>query len=48
MNAKNREDKKQDFLKMLVSVDRDQLSEFIKRKGKEPKMIKPFICLNNQ
>ena len=48
MNAKNREDKKQDFLKMLVSVDRDQLSEFIKKKVKEHKMSKPFICLNNQ
>ena len=36
---------KNDFLIMLTSVNRDQLQEFIKNKGREPKMIKPFICL---
>lgn len=48
MKKVNREEKKKDFLQMLVSIDRDQLTDFIKSKGKEPKKIKPFICLNNQ
>lgn len=48
MKKVNREEKKKDFLQMLVSIDRDQLTDFVKSKGKEPKKIKPFICLNNQ
>lgn len=44
----SKEEKKKDFLRMLVSVDKDQLSDFIKSKGREPKMIKPFICLNSK
>lgn len=48
MKKINREEKKKDFLQMLVSIDRDQLTDFVKSKGKEPKKIKPFICLNNQ
>lgn len=39
---------KNDFLTMLTSVTRDQLQEFIKNKGREPKMIKPFICLDSR
>lgn len=48
MKKVNREEKKENFLKMIMSVNREQLSEFVKSKGKEPKKIKPFICLNNQ
>lgn len=48
MKKVNREEKKKDFLQMLVSIDREQLIDFVKSKGKEPKKIKPFICLNNQ
>lgn len=48
MKKVNREEKKKDFLQMLVSIDREQLTNFVKSKGKEPKKIKPFICLNNQ
>lgn len=48
MKKVNREEKKKEFLQMLVSIDRDQLTDFVKSKGKEPKKIKPFICLNNQ
>lgn len=44
----DREKKKNDFIKMLISVDRDQLAEFINTKGKEPKLVKPFICLYTQ
>lgn len=40
--------KKSEFLSMLLSTDKDQLQEFIKNKGREPKMIKPFICLNTR
>lgn len=47
MKNKDIEEKKKDFLEMLISVDREQLSEFVRTKGKEPKKIKPFICLNN-
>lgn len=38
--------RKQNFIEMISSVDKEQLSEFIKMKGHEPKKIKPFICLN--
>ena len=38
--------KRSEFLNMLLSADRDQLQEFIKNKGREPKTIKPFICLD--
>lgn len=48
MKKVDREEKKEDFLKMIMSADREQLTEFVKTKGKEPKKIKPFICLNNQ
>lgn len=44
----NYEKNKKDFIQMLMSVDKDQLQEFIKTKGREPKMIKPFICLNTR
>lgn len=46
MSKKNYEKNKKDFLSMLLSVDKDDLSDFIKNKGREPKKIKPFICLN--
>lgn len=48
MSKVDKEQKKKDFLKELMAIDKDQMSEFIKSKGKEPKMIKPFICLNHQ
>ena len=38
---------KEDFLTMLTYLDREQISAFIKQKGKEPKVIKPFIYLNS-
>lgn len=41
-------EKRKNFLHMLQSVSKEQLSEFIKAKGREPKKIKPFICLDNQ
>lgn len=44
--AESYEIKKENFIQMLMSVDKDQLSTFIKTKGHEPKKIKPFICLN--
>lgn len=44
----NYQKNKNDFLTMLTSVNRDQLQEFIKNKGREPKMIKPFICLTSR
>lgn len=46
--AKNKEEAKKDFLAMLKDVDKNQLAEFIKQKGREPKMTKPFICLHHQ
>lgn len=42
------EEKKGKFLDMLLSADKDQLSDFIKNKGRKPKMIKPFICLSTR
>lgn len=45
---KNYEKNKKDFIKMLLSVNKDELQEFIKTKGREPKMIKPFICLDKR
>lgn len=43
--ASKQEQIKKDFLGSLLSLDKDQISEFINQKGKEPKKIKPFICL---
>lgn len=34
---------KDDFLKLLTSASREEIAQFIKEKGKEPKKIKPFI-----
>lgn len=31
------------FIAAIASLDREQLSSYIKEKGKEPKMIKPFV-----
>lgn len=45
---KNREEKNEDFLKKLMSMTREEMTEFIRVKGKEPKLIKPFICLNSK
>ena len=41
------EQKRKDFINMLMAVSREEIAEFIKLKGKEPKQIKPFICLDN-
>lgn len=46
--AKSKEEAKEDFLSMLKDADKEQLTDFIRRKGRKPKMIKPFICLNHQ
>lgn len=48
MKSNKKEKNKNEFLKMLTVLDRDQLQEFIKDKGRKPKMIKPFICLNSR
>lgn len=48
MMARGREEAKIDFLSMLKDADKEQLAEFVRRKGREPKMTKPFICLNHQ
>lgn len=48
MNKNKYEENKKNFLSMLLSVDKDDLSDFIKNKGREPKKIKPFICLNTR
>lgn len=36
---------KNNFINALISIDKEQLTEFVNSKGKEPKKIKPFICL---
>lgn len=38
-------DVKNNFLESLLSMDREQISDFVAQKGKEPKRIKPIICL---
>lgn len=43
--SSKQEEIKNNFLMSLLSVSRDQLTEFINQKGKDPKKIKPFICL---
>ena len=45
---KNREEKNEDFLKKLMSMTREEMTEFIRVKGKEPKLIKPIICLDSK
>lgn len=35
-----------DFIESLLSMDREQISNFVAQKGREPKRIKPIICLN--
>ena len=45
---KNKEEYKKNFLEMLKSVSKEDLASFIREKGKEPKLIKPFILLNRQ
>ena len=42
------EEIKNHFIQVLLSMDVEQMTDFIKNKGKEPKKIKPFICLYNQ
>lgn len=36
---------KNNFITSLLAIDREELTEFINQKGKEPKKIKPFIFL---
>ena len=36
---------KNNFVKSLLEINREEITEFIKQKGKEPKKIKPFIFL---
>ena len=38
--------KKSEFLSMLLSTGRDQLQEFIKNKGRDSEIARPFICLD--
>lgn len=38
---------KYNFIQMLTAMDKEQMAEFIKAKGHEPKIIKPFIRLKN-
>lgn len=46
--AKPSEDQRKDFIRTLLDMDKDQIAEFIKSKGRDPKKIKPFVCLNIQ
>lgn len=41
----NYTDVKNNFLESLLSMDREQISDFVAQKGREPKRIKPIICL---
>lgn len=45
VKSPKQEEIKNNFLGSLLSVEREQLTEFINQKGKDPKKIKPFICL---
>lgn len=45
MSVDKKEIEKQNFLTMISSMDKDQLNQFIKEKGKGPKRIKPIIKL---
>ena len=38
---------KNNFLESLLSMDREQISNFVAQKGREPKLIKPIICLKD-
>lgn len=33
------------FIEALTCMTKEQIAQFIKTKGKEPRMIKPFIIL---
>lgn len=41
----NYDRKKSNFITMLLSMDREQISSFIKDKGREPKKVRPFVYL---
>ena len=34
------------FVSILTSLSREELAEYIRQKGKEPKMIAPFVILS--
>ena len=42
------EDTKKTFIESLIYMDRDQIRDFISRKGKDPKLIKPVLIIKNQ
>ena len=44
-NKPNYTDVKNNFIECLLSMDREQISDFITQKGREPKRIKPVVCL---
>lgn len=48
MMKRKKEDHTKNFLEMLKSVSKEDLASFIREKGKEPKLIKPFVLLNRQ
>lgn len=37
---------KNNFIESLLSMDKEQISDFVAQKGREPKRIKPIVCLN--
>lgn len=39
--------KKDDFLKSLTTLSKEDMAKLIKQKGKEPKKIKPYLLLQN-
>ena len=39
-------DVKNNFIESLLSMEREQISDFVAQKGREPKRTKPIICLN--
>lgn len=37
---------KENFIKVLSSLDKDQIRDLIESKGKDPKLVSPIVYLN--
>lgn len=42
------DDTKKTFIESLIYMDRDQIRDFISRKGRDPKMIKPVLIIKTK
>ena len=42
------DDTKKTFIESLIYMDRDQIRDFISKKGRDPKIIKPVLIIKNQ